>query len=415
MPQRIIKALSTPTAKSTAIYYFGSFTLSILRYFFHLILLRFLAPAEYGEFLSYLSLTYLLGVPMGTIGTVVTKFVSGFKGKNDNTSINLFFYYLLKSVSPISFILGLLLILFSGPLAIIFKAHTIAFVVLGVSIFISVFQTIIGSYLIAFQKFIFQTITGFIGVILTIILSIIFIHFGFSATGAVLGQLLSNVIISIIIFWSLKPFIYPKLAVKKSPKFSLKGFLGYSFIFALGTASLVSTDVLMVRSFFNPHISGIYSSLSILGRMILFGLTPISAIVLPIAAHRHSATGSARGVLVKLGSVILLFGLIGASIFSLVPELIIKILSGAAYLEAAPYLSIFAFTMVFFAISQFILGYLMAIGKAKANFLLLAATLLQPLLIYLSKTSLPGVIWANFSLQLGLVLSLTVALFYRRT
>lgn len=208
------------------------------------------------------------------------------------------------------------------------------------------------------------------------------------------------------IFWSLKPFIYPKLPVKKSPNFSLKGFLGYSFIFALGTASLVSTDVLMVRSFFDPHTSGIYSSLSILGRMILFGLTPLSAIVLPIAAHRHAATGSARGVLVKLGSAILLFGLIGATIFSLAPILIIKILSGAAYLEAAPYLSVFAFTMVFFAISQFILGYLMAIGKAKANYILLIATLIQPPLIYLSRTSLPGVIWTNFSLQFVLVLGL---------
>ena len=92
--KRIFRAISTPTARSTAFFYFGSFGLNVFRYFFHLILLRFLAPAEYGEFLSYLSLTYLLGIPTGTIATVITKYVAEFKGKGDKTSINLFFHYL---------------------------------------------------------------------------------------------------------------------------------------------------------------------------------------------------------------------------------------------------------------------------------------------------------------------------------
>lgn len=411
--KRIISALSTPTARTTAVYYASSFILNILRYFFHLILLRFLAPAEYGEFLSYLSLIYLLSIPTGTLATVITKYVAELKGKNDKIAINLFFHYLMRVMSPVTIVLGLLLILLSGPLSLVFKAHSLAFIVLGISVFISLFQTIINSYLAAFQRFIFATVTGFIGTLLTIVFSILLIKVGFGATGAVLGQLLAGIVSTLIIFFSLRSSIYPKAKVKMEPHFSLGGFTGYSFLFALGTMSLISTDILAVRVFFDAHLSGIYSSLSILGRMILFGLTPLTALVLPIASHRHAATGSAKTVLVKLGAVLLFFGFIGAGIFSLFPSLIIRVLTGQAYLEAVPYLSVFAFTMVFFAFSQFLLSYLMAIGRPRANLLLLGATLLQPILIYIFRGSFTLVVWSNFYLQLFLAVALVISLFQK--
>ncbi len=404
--KRILSAISTPTAKSSAIFYFSNFFLSVLRYIFHLILLRLLSPGEYGEFLSYLSLIYLLGIPAGTIAGVVTKFVSEFQGRGDLTSTNRFFYYILRVISPITYGLGFLLILFAGPLADLFKAQSVAFIVLGVSMFISLYQTVIGSYLIAFQKFIFQSIVGFFGTLLTIGISILFIRLGFGATGAVIGQLLAGIITTLLIYWDIRKSIVPKIEAKSSVKFSLAGFTGYSFIYSLGTMALISVDILLARIFFDPHLSGIYSSLSILGRMILFGLTPLISLVLPMASHRHAASGSARSILIKLGSVVLVFGIIGAGIFTLFPALIIRVLSGSAYLEATPYLSIFAFSMVFFALSQFILSYLMAIGKPQANKVMLLAVILQPIALYLSRNSFSSFIWSNFTIQLILVISL---------
>lgn len=394
------------------IFYVASFIQNIFRYLFHLILLRFLVPAEYGEFLSYLSMIYLLSIPMGTVATVVTKYVSDFRAKKDDSSTNLFFYYLIKTLSPITLTLGSALIIFAYPLANLFKAHPIAFVVLGSSMFVSLFQTIVTSYVTALQKFIFVSLIGFINILLSIILSMLFIRLGLGATGAVLGQLVAGVIGTLIIYIKIKTLIYPKVKVKRMPTFSLGDFTGYSFLFALGTMSLVSTDVLVVRAFSDPHFSGLYSALSILGRMILFGLTPLIVLTLPIATHRHTATGSANTVLVKLGALLLSLGITGAGIFSLFPAFFVRVLSGSGYLEITPYLSVFAFTMVFFALSQFILSFLMATGRPQANFLLLGATLLQPILFYFSQSSFSGLIWSNFVIHLTLVLSLLI-FFYR--
>lgn len=400
--KRLLNVISTPLARTSAFYYFGSFLLVFSRYLFHLVLMRLLAPSEYGEFLSYLSLTYLLAIPMGTIANVVTKFVSDFKGNNDTLSINQFFYYLLRVVSPITITLGFILILFANPLAIVFKAHSIAFIILGISVFINLFQSIINSYVAAFQKFIFQTLVGLSGVAITIILATVFIKLGLGATGAVLGQLIVTALTAIVFFISLRKSIFPKLTQKNPIHFNLKGFTGYSFIYALGTASLISTDVLVVRALFDSHTSGMYSSLSILGRMILFGLTPLISLVLPVAAHRHSQSTKTASVFLKLGIVIFVFGIIGAGIFSLFPTIIISLLSGPAYLEVAPLLPYFAFSMAFLAFSQFIITYLFATNRPKASIYILLATIIQPLLFINLRSSLSNIVIANFLLLLTL-------------
>ncbi len=409
--RRILNSLSTPTAKSTLAFYIASFTQSIFRYLFHLVLLRLLLPAEYGEFLSYLSLIYLLGIPMSTVSTVVTKYVSEYHAKKKSKEINLFFYFLLKTLSPLVLTVGLALFLFSGPLSVIFKAHPIAFTVLGISMFVSLFQTIITSYIIAFQEFVYVSAIGFLSIFLTIALSFIFIRSGLGATGAVIGQLVSNIICTIINFVHLRSRIFPKADTKIKPNFSMGGFTIYSFLYSLGTLSLISTDILVVRAFSEPHLSGLYSALSILGRMILFGLTPIISLTLPIASNRHAASGTAKPVFIKLGGLITFLGFVGAGIFSLFPELVVKILSGGAYLAISPYLSIFAFSMVFFAVSQFILSYLMATGFPKANFILVSASVVQPIIIYFFRNSLSGIIWSSFLVQLFLACSLLLYLF----
>lgn len=403
---RFKKAISTDTAKTSAIFYFGTFGTSVFRYFFHLILLRLLTPAQYGEFFSYLSLIYLLGIPNGTIGTLVVKTASDFFGKGDKESANAFFYYMLKLITPISFALAILLVIFSSPLAIVFKAHPAAFIVLSISMLISPMITMVGSYISALQKFVFQTISGVLGILIVTLLSIFLIKLGFGATGAIIGQLLSGVIVVIWSFYHIRKYVLPAVTKVKKFKIDLKSYTGFSLFLSIGTLSLVSTDVLVVRYLLNTTDSGLYSALSILGRMILFGLTPLVALVLPMASHRHSATGNANSIFRKLGFVMVAFGILGAGLFSLFPAFFIRVLSGSAYIAAAPLLPLFAFSMLFFALSQFVSSFLMAVGRPQATILLMVATVLQPVGFFVFGVTLSHVVTVNFFIHLSLLLSL---------
>ena len=398
-----ISELNTAQFRVSFFYYVGNFVLNFFRYLFHLVLLRFLAPAEYGEFLSYLSLMYLLSVPSGTISTLVTKFIASYKGSGDSKSINVFFEYLVKKTAPVGVVVGLILISFSNPLATLFKAHPLAFVVLGVSAFVTLFQTITASFLAGFQRFVAQTILGFVNTLLTITFSIAFIKFGLGATGAVLGQIISGILITIVTLYLIKDSIFPFVKTTKKPNLSLKKFTIYSFIFSLGTMSLISTDILIFRILFDTHASGMYSSLSILGRMILFGLTPVISLVLPMVSLRHSQNNHSESIFIKLGLSLLGLGLFGSMVFSFFSKSIVSILSGNQYLSISHLLPVFAFSMVFFALSQFILSYLMATGREKSNIILLAITLIQPVVLYLYGRSLDSFVWLNMLIHVVLL------------
>lgn len=406
------KLLQSNQVRTSAVYYFGNFFLNILRYIFHLILLRLLTAGEYGEFLSYLSLMYILAVPTGTVSNLVTKFVAEFKGKKNFTAINSFFYYLVRVTTPITLSLGLVLIVFSGFFATLFKAHQSAFVILGVSTFVSLIQIISTSYLSALQKFRFQTISGFIGSIFTIVLSVTLIKFGLGATGAVLSQILASLLLTVLALINIRRFIYPRLVNNKKIAFSLAGFTGMSFVFALGSMSLVSIDVLMVRALFDVHTSGIYATLSILGRMILFGLMPFVTFMLPVATLRHSSGQNTKMLFVKLGLTMLIFGSIGLGIFSLYPEFIVRILSATSSSEVAKYLPVFSLSMVVFALNQFLLSYLMATSRSQANYIFLVAIIIQPILIFILRHSFVSVIYSSLIIQVGLGLSLIFFILY---
>ena len=403
--RRLINIFVTPTALSTAIYYFGNFVVSACRYLFHLVLLRLLLPGEYGEFLTYLSLLYLLSIPNGTVGNVVIKFVAEFRGENDNRSVNQFFYYLLKRLLPITLLLGLPMILFSNKLAIVFKAHPIAFSILGLSLFTSLVATLVKSYLIAFHRFITMNVVSLVEVVLSIILAILFIKSNFSATGAVTAQVIASIFSMVVVLILIRKSIFPHLGGQVK-KFKLGSFLGYSFINAAGSISLISTDILLVRYFFDTHLSGIYSSLSVVGRIIYFGLAPLIGLILPIATHRYAAKKSIMTVFLKLGGTILFFGLVATAIFTFFPTTIIGLLSGKQYLEAAPLLPIFSFSMLAYSLNIFIISYFMAVGKPEANLYLLFATFIQPIMIIIFHNSLSQVVWLDLLIELGILLPL---------
>ena len=394
-----LRQFRSPTARSTIFYYIGNFAISAGRYLFHLTLLRLLLPAQYGEFLSYNSFLYLLAIPTSTISSVVTKYASHFYGENDSKSINHFFYFILRLSLPLVIILSVGTILLSPFLSQIFKAHSVAFIVLGVSMTVSLFSGVIRSYLISFQEFTFNVILSGGEVVLSIILSAILILFGLGATGAVVGQLLTSILAMFIVFIKIKPNIWPPLKSVQKFHVDIRSFTGYSLLSSVGFLSLISTDILLVRYFFDPVQSGIYASLSILGRMIFFGLSPLSGILFPIAAKRFAAKENHKAAFFKLAGLTIFLGTIGITIFSIFPHQVISILSGRNYDLGAGLLPAFSLTMGLFALNQLTITYFMSINLPQANIILLIIAILQPLLIVLFHNNIANIVYINLSLQ----------------
>lgn len=401
--KRIIGPLTSRNARVSAIHYFGSFIVNIGNYFFHLVLLRLLSPQAYGEFLSYISFLYVISIPSQTVNLLVSKHVASFLGKNDSLRINAFFYYLLKKTLLPTLVLALFLVLTSSQLSSLFKADSTAFIILSISLILSLFSSIIRSYLLAFQKFVFNTTLSLLEILIKAGLALIFIKLGLSATGVILAMFLTGVISIFISFSQVKTAIYPRKKFKSSLNINLKKSVFYSLIFSAGSLCLLSVDVLMVRLFFSPLESGVYSAMSVLARMIFYGLAPLTTLMLPFISRRFAANRPTKTVLFKLSAAIIFFGIIGVSIFSFFPVTIVRILSGSAYLSGASLLPLFSLSLLFLALSYVILTYLIAVNKNKATLALLPAFILQPLLIFFFHTNLNQVILINLGIQVFLL------------
>lgn len=403
---RLFRQLTTPLAKKSSFFYFGSLIISFGRYLFHLLLLRFLTPQSYGEFLSYVSFLYLLTIPSSTIGLLVNRYVSTFYGQKDNNKINTFFYYVLwRTLLPAAFIF-ILVSLFANTLSTLLKANPVAFLVLGVMTIFSFLGAIIRSYLTALQRFYAQVVIGALELLSLLFITFIFLNFGFQAVAGVYGMLLSSALGISLTFYLIRSKIFPQQS--GHPQVKLRSFLLYSLIFSAGTMSLISTDILLTRYFFSLLDSGLYSALSVIGRMIFFGLTPLSNLVIPIAASRHANKKSTFTVYLKLVSASVLFGSIAVGIFTLLPRLVVTILSGSQYLTIIPLVPHVSLTMFIFALNYLTLSYFLAIEKTSSTYILLAFTLFQPILIYLYHQSIYQVVTLNLTLQICLFLSLLI-------
>jgi O-antigen/teichoic acid export membrane protein len=406
MFKKIVSKVTTKNAKNTLVHYLGSFIVSTANYLFHLLLIRLLLPSQYGEFLSYLSFLYIITIPAGTLNLIVSKHVSSFRGQGDKRSINIFFYWILKKTFVPALLLAFIIILSAGQLSTLLKARPTAFYVLSLSLLTSFGESITSSYLLAFQKFVTNLKVSLSGILLKITLAFLFVRFGLGATGGVVAILFASITSISLGLYALKRHVYPPLKLTKKVNFNIKKFTFYSLIFSTGMLSLISLDMLLVRYFFNPHLSGIYASLSTLGKMIYFGITPLSMLAMMIVSNRHSASQNTKTVISKLSLLALTLGLIGVSIFAFFPDRVILILSGPQYLEGSRYLPFVAFSMFLFGLSNLILTSLFAVEKPKASILLLVACLLQPLLIGIFHQDLIQVIMINLTLHLFLFLSL---------
>ena len=394
--------------RSSVIYYLGNFTISIGNYLFHLLLIHLLVPAAYGEFLAYVSFLYLITIPSNTVSILVTKSIAHYYGNQDHSSINHFFYFILGKILFPVILLASFVVLFSNQLSFLLKAHPLAFVILGISIISSFLGSILRSYISAFHQFVFITVVSFLEILIRAIITILLIKLGLSATGAVVAMLVSGFISIVVIFIKLKPVIFPKHTGNFLPHITLKSSLIYSLIYSAGTLSLLSIDVLLVRFYFNPHQSGLYAGLSMLGRIIYFGVVPLSSLLLPLTASRFAKKTKTKTILHKLGASTIILGLTGLAIFSFFPNLVIKLLTGNSYLEISYLLPKFSLAMFIYALSYFLLTFLIAVNKQSANFVLLFFSLLQPLIIIFWHLSLDQVVNNNLLIQSLLLLSLLI-------
>jgi O-antigen/teichoic acid export membrane protein len=399
------KVIANPLFSGSLIMIVGSNLTNALNYIYHLFMGRLLGPTGYGELASVFSLLGILAIIPMSFGIVVTKFVSASKNEvevaNLLSSLNKWIYLITLSSS-------IVIIVFAAQLAQFLNFNsTISIYVMALIMLFSVPSFICRSALQGVLKF-SQMILSILGEnTVKLFLGILLVYWGYSLLGALAALVIATLLGLFIARFSLSPI----LKQSDTTQISIKPLLVFSvpvIIQSLAMTSLYSSDVILVKHFFSSHDSGIYASLSTLGKIILFGSGPIAGVMFPIISKRHAHQQKFIKVFITSLLLTVLLALLVLAIFAFVPQLVLRSSYGTSFIEASSLLFYFGIFISLYTISSLFINYHLSIGNTKVVVFPTLVAIGQIGGIWFSHSTLSSVIFVSLCSCIVLLICLCI-------
>ncbi len=367
---------------------------NFLNYIFNVFVVRLLGPVNYGVFAALISLLTILSVPSSALTTAATKFTAGYKGEGNTGKIKTLFLILFKYLFVAGIITFAFITIFSSQIAKFLNISDLTSVILiGLSFLIIFPQTALNGLLQGMQSFTFISLNSIFSAVVKLIAGLGLVYLGFSVNGALMGFILA-----LFLPFLASVFILKSYFSGDSGSIDWKSFLKYTPVAALtllGLTFLITNDIILVKHYFSTFDAGIYSSLSLVGRVILFVSSPISVVMFPLIAERYSSKKSYYHYLFYSISLVTLASLSVTVFYFLFPEFSVNFFFGKKFLEAAPYLGFFGIFITLYSICNILVSFFLSVRKTKVAIFLIAAAALQWLLISLFHNNFWEVIGAS--------------------
>jgi O-antigen/teichoic acid export membrane protein len=360
--------------KQTGLVFIGMGLFNLFNLLYHLFMIRYLPPMEYGHLNALIALFMVISVPAGTVQTTVTRFFSSFKAQNQyHQAIELLRHFLLlMSIIALSFFL--IIIFVSSHISSFLQISSRGLVILfGLSLVFAMVIPVPWGGLQGLQKFGLLTLNLIINSALKLALGVLFVFLGFGLLGAMgaiaVSYFVTTILASFVIGVSLlkeKAVAHQEVIPKRSPPSNFSEAYRYSFsagLVLLCFMVLTNIDLILVKHFFTPIEAGYYSIAQMVGKIILVLPIPIVTVMFPKLSSLEEREKRTRSTLGKsLGIAVFLCG--GAVIFSLLfPSPIVKILSGKVYSECSPLVGMFSVNMTLFSLTLILLYYHLSTPK----------------------------------------------------
>lgn len=404
------KFTSNSVAKSGAIVFAGTIVMNICAYIYHLLMGRLLGPVGYGELSSLFSLLYIVNVPLIVGQTVLVKFISGYKAKNEiGKTKSLLFqvtkYFIIASLIglPVAVVCAPAVVGFlhlNSPILFILVYGMLAFSLLGIAM---------SSVLQGFQMFIWSSGLGAGAMVLRLVISVPMASWG--VTGVMWAALLATIMIYALYFYPLKQIFTAKKEPVDIHLIDAIRFTIPTFVTLLGITSIYSTDIILVRHYFSAGEAGLYAALAVLGKIIFYASSAVTAVLFPVVAERTASGGNVKNIIYSSVGIVASISAGLSIIFFLFPEFIVHALFGNSFSGASGLLGLFGVFLGIFSIGNSLVMASLASGKTIVWVFTAIAALAQIIGISVFHQNIYSVILFNIAISAFLVLSTGVTLF----
>ncbi len=368
--KRLAKTLfKNPLISGSSIIFIGSMLASILGYLFNLAMGRLLLPDEYGLLTSLTSLVILFGVFQISLVGIFAKFAAVYRANEDEKG----FAALIYKGGRFTLLSGL--VLFSILLlSLIFMPSFLK--VTDLRLLILIYGTIFFSFISAFSlgilqgemRFYLLSFLNFLGPLLKLALGVGAVLVGFKLIGIMNGILISSILPFIIgVGAILKKHKITSVKHNKEESVFITEFKKYGLLFfiaTLGISIISNSDIILVRHFFTPTISGQYAALSLMGKAIFYFTSPIYFVFFPLIAHKFEKKEPVTNTLILAGLIVSIVSVGLSTIYFIFPQIVLHIFYPAkAYRMLIPYLGPFSIYIFIFSLAYLFNNFFLSIGR----------------------------------------------------
>jgi O-antigen/teichoic acid export membrane protein len=380
-------------------------------------MIRLLSVSDYGLLTALSSLTVLFGIFQMSLVGIFAKFSAKYKAGNDDSGFAQLYKSGLKFVLLVAGIICLLLLLGIPLFSSIFKISDVVLLVIIIfSIAISIVSAFPFGILQGEMRFWLTSILYIIAPIVKIILGIMLVVLGFNVIGVLIAILVASLIPTLIGFVIVKrdhkTDVHSKLG---SSKFftEFKKYSLYYFLASIGISVISNADILLVRAFFIPEVSGQYAALSLMGKAIFYFTSPIYFVFFPLIVQKNERKESYSKLLfLTIGIVFSVTGAISMFYF-IFPQIVLAVFAPRSEYQALiPYIGPFSFYMLVFSIANIFNHLFLSLNKTKVFIINLFIAFIFILAIIFFHNSLQQVITILFTSS-SLLLILYVLYYYR--
>jgi len=394
--------------RDNSILFISFFILNFFGYLFHFYAGRKLGPEDYGIFGSLLSLIYIIGLPLTSIQTTITKFVADFKAKNEFEEISYLLINSLKKIFLIGVGITIIYLLLSPLIASFLRIDNLTpVIVISSYLLIALLLPITRGIIQGLQNFTQLGISFILEGITKLGLGILLIYIGLGVSGAILAFTFAYVIPFILTLYFLKSTF-----MKEKRKFDSGKIYKYSFPVAVMLVSLTgffTIDILLVKHFLSAVEAGYYAAITLLGKVIFFGSMSVSLVMFPKIAELYAVGKDTRKLMLKSLFMVFLFSFVVTAFYFLFPDFVVSMLFGSDYIKITDLIGLFGLFMGIFSLVYVLSFYNISIQRSKFIYILILFNMIEGGLIYLFHDSLVQII--NILIWLIILLFLVLVIY----
>ncbi|MEK6800831.1 MAG: oligosaccharide flippase family protein [Nanoarchaeota archaeon] len=365
--------------RAGSIFFFGSMSVAILNYFYHVFMGRLLGPFDYGVLGSLFAIIYLATFASNTFTRTISKYSAEFESKGKKGELKgmikrgffkILFYGLIVFLIYLAFI----------PLLSDFMniESRSSMIIVGLVGFLSIIGTVVSGSLNGLQKFGWQNFLAFDSALVKFLLALILVYLGFGINGALLGILIGT---SIVILFGFFP-VFKELKGVKSKKFDSKEIYLYAvpvFFASLLPLLLITFDQILVKHFFSSLDAGYYAAAGNIAKIIWFGSGFLVSALFPKVVSLRAQGKKTNKLLVKSLIYTSFLALIGIAIYFASPRLIVLFVYGKEYMAITSLIGMFGLGLGLFSVSQIFITYNLAIERYGFIYIIFIGFILQVL------------------------------------